>query len=183
MKHQERIDSLMKWDKITNIQLDKCSTTELDQLIEMYSRYQTGKTLSSTDVQLINNISNVQNERIPVGKRVKFIPSVHNSAGTITADQHSSNKSNTMARKKKSKKSNLYNNLTRTDKIVAIKNSNENDIVKTIDLHSCSDEELNKLYTIVSNQKKGIGRSASEYQFVNEMKEKKSNVKPVGKWS
>lgn len=72
---------------------------------------------------------------------------------------------------------------TRTDKIVEIKNSNVSDITKNIDLHKCADEEINKLHTIVSNKKKGIGRSASEWQFVNEMKEKRSNQKPVGKWS
>jgi len=75
------------------------------------------------------------------------------------------------------------NPMTRTGKILMIKNSNEFDIVKAIDLHKCSDEDLNKLHTIVSNQKKGIGRSASEWQFVNDMKEKKSNYNPVGKFS
>jgi fructose 1,6-bisphosphatase len=88
-----------------------------------------------------------------------------------------------MSRKKKAKKNNFNASLTRTDKLAAIKFSNETDIVKNVDLYSCSDDELNKLYTIVSNQKKGIGRSASEWQFVNQLKEKTSNHKPVGKFS
>jgi hypothetical protein len=73
--------------------------------------------------------------------------------------------------------------MTRTDKIMTIKNSNVNDIAKNIDLHLCSDEEINKLHTIVANQKKGIARSASEWQLVNELSKTKSSYTLLGKWS
>ena len=73
--------------------------------------------------------------------------------------------------------------MTRTDMILVIKNSNVNDIVKNVDLHSCSNDEINKLYIIVSNQKKGIARSASDWLLVNDLKEHKGSYKPIGKWS
>lgn len=72
---------------------------------------------------------------------------------------------------------------TRTDKIVEIKNSNVSDIVKNIDLHSCSDEQINRVHTMVTNQKNGIPRSADDWVFIKIVKDEQCRKNPVGKWS
>jgi hypothetical protein len=78
---------------------------------------------------------------------------------------------------------NKSNIMTRIDRIIAIKNSNEHDITKGIDLHACTDSEINGLYTIVENKKKGINRSASEWSFVAQLRENKNAYKSIGKFS
>jgi hypothetical protein len=72
--------------------------------------------------------------------------------------------------------------MTRIEKIVSIKNSNADDI-KTINLHECRNDEIDRLHTIAVNQTKGIGRSVEDWQFINKVKAKPGNYKSVGKFS
>lgn len=167
-KHDDFMQKLRTWAKLPNqIELEKCSTMELEKLLEIM---ETGRNLTSSDSHLINKIVAEQKQRFPIGQRGRFTTALNpvlNSAESKTNNNPLSNTNKTI--------------MTRSDKILVIKNSNEFDIIKTIDLHTCSDEDLNKLNTIVSNEKKGIGRSATDWRVVNEIKKKQ--IKPVGKFS
>lgn len=70
--------------------------------------------------------------------------------------------------------------MTRIDKILAIKN--QADIAHKIDLHACSDQDIDKLYNIVVQQSKGIPRSTEGYKIINQIADAQKRGKPVGKF-
>lgn len=71
--------------------------------------------------------------------------------------------------------------MTRIDKILALK---ETQFINGINPHSCSFEEIDKLYDLAT--KKGntvINWTNDELLFLDGLKSKRSATEPIGKWS
>lgn len=74
---------------------------------------------------------------------------------------------------------------TRTDKILSLK---DKPVSAGIDLHECTDDQLNRLVDITNlaaKQTKGqrISMSSSDFSFINQLKKDQGIKKSVGKWS
>jgi hypothetical protein len=160
LTHDDFIDILEKSSiKFPGINLDKCSTPELEHLVEISNRKKNGIDSSDDRLYIVNLLPELES-RYDRFWRPNRVRQTNQNQPVLN------NKNKNMAQ------------LT-TDKILALRSES---VSINIDLHACTNEQIDRLSTIAKNDANRIPRSGNDMLFIKSL-QNKGKQEPIGKWS
>ena len=162
--HDDLIQQLEKSsDKFPGVDLYKCSTQELERLIDISNNRKKGIDSSEDRLYVSNLASKTSNIKERLERRFRNA----NSYSNLSRLPILNSKSNTM---------------TRLDKIALLKGSDPF-VTNKIDLFNLKETDLDKLVEIVNKQARGFSIGWDDHKVINQIRNDQLREKPVGKWS